>query len=158
MNYNKERAAIIAFTNPYVRSGQKALVLQANGSKYPVAGLIANTSAKVGAEDGTTGAYLVKSRFPKATLKTYSSAQRGAKAVIKGDIELFIVDAPTAFWMAGIYQNKGLSVALPVLTEDFMVWGVNIQNGRLVDQVNSILAKWAQNGTTNAILQRWVRL
>lgn len=158
MNYNPERAAIIAFSNPYVKSGQKALVLQKNASKYPVAGFIINAPIKIGAEKATTGSYLVRSSFPKAELKTYSSAQKGAEAVIKGDIELFIHDAPTVYYMAGIYQNQGLTAALPVLSQDLMAWGINRDNIELLNAVNQILAKWSANGTTDAILNRWVRL
>tara|TARA_R100000027_G_scaffold59418_1_gene49740 strand:- start:7129 stop:7944 length:816 start_codon:yes stop_codon:yes gene_type:complete len=158
MNYNPERAAIISFSNPYVKSGQKAMVLQKNASKYPVAGFIVNAKIKVGAEKATTGSYLVRSSFPKAELKTYSSAQRGAEAVINGEIELFIHDAPTVYWMSGLYQNQGLTAALPVLTQDLMAWGINRDNVELLDAVNQVLVNWSADGTTDAILNRWVRL
>ncbi|MGE9291828.1 MAG: substrate-binding periplasmic protein [Puniceicoccales bacterium] len=158
MNYNPERAAIIAFANPYVRSGQKALVLQKNASKYPIAGFILQTKEPVGAEAGTTGAYLIESSFPKTSLKAYRSAQKGAEAVINGDIELFIHDAPTTYWMAGLYQNRGLTVAPPVLTQDLMCWGINRENTALLSQVNTILAQWSSTGAIDAILTRWVQL
>ncbi|MEM0965466.1 MAG: transporter substrate-binding domain-containing protein [Verrucomicrobiota bacterium] len=156
MNYTPERAAVIFLSNPYVRSGQRAMVLRKNASKYTFPGQIANANVRMGAERGTTGEFLVESRFPNATLRTYSSAEEGAKAVINERIELFIHDAPTVLWMAGTYQNEGLTVALPVLTEDLMVWGVSRQSPALLSAVNTALRKWAQDGTTNAILNRWV--
>jgi ABC-type amino acid transport substrate-binding protein len=156
MNYTQERAAIILLSDPYVRSGQKALVMRQNASKYSFAGLIANTKMFVGAERGTTGEFLVESSFPNAKLRSYSSAEAGAKAVIDGRIELFIHDAPTVLWMAGTYQNKGLSAALPVLTEDFMVWGIGRQSPALLNAVNGILNKWNQDGTTDSILAGWI--
>lgn len=158
MNFNPERAAIISFSNPYVRSGQMAMVLQKNATKYPIPGFIYNTSMRVGAEAGTTGAFLVRANFPKATLKTYSSAKKGAEAVMKEDIEMFILDAPTGFWFAGVYQNRGLTVANAVLSEDLMAWGINSQNTDLLSEVNAILAQWNSSGAIDAILSRWVRL
>ena len=158
MNYNREREAIISFTDPYVQSGQKALVLLKNASKYPMAGFIVTTKAKVGAEKATTGAFLVESSFPKASLKTYSSAEKGTEALMNEEIELFIHDAPTAYWMAGLYQNQGVTVAPPVLSQDLMCWGVNLENQQLLNQVNQILAQWSATGAIDSILTRWVRL
>ena len=158
MNYNPERAAIIAFANPYVRSGQMAMVLQKNASKYPSPGFIAAANIAVGAEKGTTGEFIVQSSLPKATLKTYSSAERGAQAVLDGRIELFIHDAPTVYWMAGLYQTRGLTAAPAVLSEDLMAWGVALGNTELLGKVNAVLARWNEDGAIDAVLSRWVRL
>ncbi len=158
MNYNPERAAIVAFAEPYLRSGQMAMVLQKNVSKFPVPGFVFTTKGKVGAEEGTTGAYLVQSSFPKATAKTYSSARQGAQAVLKEEIELFVHDAPTAFWMAGLYQSRGLTVSPAVLSEDLMSWAVSRENLALLDAVNTVLEKWTSSGAIDAILGRWVQL
>ena len=158
MNYNPERAAIISFVNPYVRSGQRALVLQKNVSKYPIPGFVLMTKEKVGAESSTTGAFLVRSDFPKATMKTYSSPKKGAEAVISGEIEMFIHDAPTVFWMAGIYQSKGLTVAPPLLSEDLMAWAVNRENTDLLNAVNAVRAQWNSTGAIDAVLSRWVQM
>jgi len=158
MNYNPERAAIIAFTNPYVRSGQMALVLQRNASKYPTPGFIAGAEISIGAESGTTGAFIIQSSYPKARLRTYPSAERGAEAVIDGRIELFVHDAPTVYWMAGLYQNQGLTVAPAVLSEDLMAWGVARENSELLSAVNAVLARWNSDGSIDAVLSRWIQL
>lgn len=156
MNYTEERSAVILMTDPYLLSGQKALTLRRNVSKYPLPGLIANTRERVGAERGTTGEFLVEAYFPHAQLRTYSSPERGARAVASGEIELFIHDAPTIYWMGGVFQNDGVAVAQPVLTEDLMVWGINRSQPQLHRQVNRILAEWAEDGTTDEILSHWL--
>ncbi|WP_378079958.1 substrate-binding periplasmic protein [Cerasicoccus arenae] len=158
MNYTQERAAIIAMTTPYMQSGQMALVLRKNASKYGLPGLIGNTRVKVGAEAGTTGEYLVQSSFPNAKLVTYSSAEAGAQAVADGDVELLIHDAPTIYWLAGTYQNRGVTPARPVLTLDQMVWGVNRDNQMFVNQINALVTTWASNGELNRIVRRWISL
>ena len=158
MNYTQERAAILSLTDPYLRSGQRALVLRKNESEYTFPGLIAKTKARVGTEKGTTGEFLVEARFPDARLKTYSSADRGARAVAAGEIELFIHDAPTVLWMAGAYQNKGVTVALPVLSEDWMVWAIARRNQSLLEITNSVIADWQKDGTMAGILSRWISL
>ncbi|MFP4351545.1 MAG: substrate-binding periplasmic protein [Puniceicoccaceae bacterium] len=158
MNYTRERAAVVALTNPYLRSGQKALVLRKNEARYIFPGQIAKTKARVGAESGTTGEFLVESGFPDARLVSYPSADRGARAVASGEIELFIHDAPTVLWMAGVYQNEGLTAALPVLSDDLMVWAVARQNTSLLESANAILADWRQDGTMAGILRRWTSL
>jgi len=156
LNYTPERAAIISMTTPYLRSGQMALVLRKNVTKFGLPGLIGNTTATVGAEKGTTGEFLVESSFPNAKLKTYRSAQAGAEAVANGEIEILIHDAPTIYWLAGTYQNIGVSPARPVLTEDLMVWGIARGNSALLDEVNAIITKWAQDGKLSQIASRWI--
>jgi len=158
INYTAERAAIINMTTPYLNSGQMALTLRKNVNKYGLPGLIGNTKAKVGAEAGTTGEFLVQSSFPNAELITYDSAEDGAKAVAEGDIELLIHDAPTIYWLAGTYQNRGVTPARPVLSIDQMVWGINRDNYQLLNEVNSLVSTWASNGELNRIVRRWISL
>ncbi|MEO0795017.1 MAG: ABC transporter substrate-binding protein [Verrucomicrobiota bacterium] len=156
MNYTPERAAIISMTQPYLRSGQMALVLRKNASKYALPGLIGNSRDKVGAEAGTTGEFLVQSSFPNAQLKTYSSAEDGAMAVADGDVDILIHDAPTIYWLAGTYQNRGVTPARPVLTEDLMVWGIRRDNDQLLNSVNGLVTEWSRNGTLDRIAGRWI--
>jgi len=158
MSYTRERTAIVALTDPYLSSGQKALVLRKNEAKYIFPGQVAKTEARVGAERGTTGEFLIEARFRNARLVTYKSADEGARAVAAGEIELFIHDAPTVFWMAGIYQNEGITAALPVLSEDLMVWAVSRQNPSLLEAANESLADWRRDGTMAGILRRWISL
>ncbi|MGE9296508.1 MAG: substrate-binding periplasmic protein [Puniceicoccales bacterium] len=156
LNFTPERAAIISMTTPYLRSGQMALVLRKNASKYALPGLIGNTKDKVGAEAGTTGEYLVEASFPNAQLVSYDSAIEGAKAVANGEVQLLIHDAPTIYWLAGTYANSGVTPARPVLTEDLMVWAIGRGNSELLDEVNGIITDWAADGTLNKIAGRWI--
>lgn len=156
MSYTPERNAIISMTTPYMTSGQMVLVLRKNYQKYGLPGQVGNTKAKVGAEAGTTGEFMVQSSFPNATLVTYDSAKAGAMAVADGDVELFIHDAPTIYWLAGTYQNRGVTPARPVLAVDQMVWGVNRDNAELLQEVNALVSTWASNGELNRIVKRWV--
>lgn len=156
MNYTPQRNAIISMTTPYMNSGQMALVMRKNTQKYGLPGLIGNMKGKVGAESGTTGEFLVQSSFPNATLITYDSAEEGAQAVADGEIEVLIHDAPTIYWLAGTYQNRGVTPARPVLSVDQMVWGVNRDNPELLQEVNNLVATWASNGELNRVVGRWV--
>jgi len=158
LNYTPERAAVISMTTPYLRSGQMALVLRKNATKYGLPGFIGNTKAKVAAEEGTTGEYLIESSFPNATLVTVGSAEEGAMAVADGDVELLIHDAPTIYWLSGTYQNRGVTPARPVLTEDLMVWAIARNNPDLLDSVNGQIAEWAEDGTLSRIVGRWISL
>ncbi|WP_309387692.1 substrate-binding periplasmic protein [Cerasicoccus frondis] len=158
MNYTPERNSIISMTTPYMNSGQMALVLRKNAGNYALAGQIGNTKGKVGAEKGTTGEFLVQSSFPNAELVTFDSAEKGALAVADGKVDMLIHDAPTIYWLAGTYQNRGVTPARPVLTVDQMVWGVSRDNPELLQKVNSLVVTWAANGELNRIVRRWVSI
>jgi len=158
MSFTPERAAVVLFTEPYLRSGQKALVRRADAPDYTFPGLIARTDRRVGVEKGTTGEYLVEGAFKNAKMRTFSSAEEGTLALIDKKIDLFIHDAPTILWMAGQYQNQGVTAALPALSEDLNLWAVSRQKPALAQAANASLRTWASNGTLNAILRRWVQL
>ncbi len=158
LNYTAERAAIINMTTPYMNSGQMALTLRKNVGKYGLPGLIGNARAKVGAESDTKGEFLVQSSFPNAELITFDSAEEGALAVANGEVELLIHDAPTIYWLAGTYQNRGVTPARPVLTLDQMVWGISRDNPELLGEVNARITTWAANGELNRIVRRWISL
>lgn len=156
MNFTQERAALVSMTTPYLRSGQMALVLRKNTGLYSMPGLIGNTKGTVGAEAGTTGEYLVQSSFPNATLKTYNSAEAGALAVANGEIDLLIHDAPTIYWLAGTFQNRGVTAARPVLSIDEMVWAISRDNPALLQEVNGVITTWASNGELQQVVGRWI--
>lgn len=158
MSFTPERAAIVQFTEPYLRSGQKALLRREDAPDFTFPGLIARTDKRVGVEKGTTGEFLVQEAFKQAKMRTYSSAEKGARALVDKRIDLFIHDGPTVLWMAGLFQNQGLTAALPVLSEDLMLWAVNRRNPSLAQAANSSLRKWAGNGFLEQILRRWVLL
>jgi len=158
MSYTPERATIVLFTEPYLRSGQKVLLRRQDAPDYTFPGLIVRTDKRVGVERGTTGQFLVEEFFQNARMRTFSSAREGARALVDGKIDLFVHDAPTVLWMAGIFQNQGLTAALPALSEDLLLWAVSRRTPALADAASASLRQWAADGTLNAILRRWILL
>lgn len=158
MSFTPERSAIVLFTEPYLRSGQKALVRRRDASDFTFPGLIARTDKRVGVEKGTTGEFLVQEAFKNAKLRTFPSAEEGSIALIENKIDLFIHDAPTVLWMAGLYQNQGLTAALPVLSEDLNLWAVSRRTPALAEVANAAIRKWTADGTLSVVLRQWILL
>jgi len=156
MTITKERTVRIAFTEPYLMSGQKCLVRNEKKSKFTTAGTLQYTTMRVGAEQGTTGDFLVQRELKLAKKETFSSSEKGAKALMAGKIDVFVGDAPSIWWLASTYESKGLTTPPFFLTEEYSAWAIRKDNPQLMNGANRFLDGWKKNGRLKELLQRWM--
>lgn len=155
MSVTRARQFRAAFSVPYLRIGQMALV-RAN-DKFN-SGLLFKSLADrpVGVRKGTTGDLLVQQEFPRAKRKYYKSDDEGALALSKGKIDLFIDDSTMIWYLAGVYEAKGLTVAPLVLSEEVLAWGMKRPDSALQASANAFLKRIAASGELDQILHRWI--
>ena len=156
MTITKQRSVRIAFTDPYLQAGQMCLVRNENKSRFPTTGTVQFTTMRVGAEEGTTGDFLVQRSLTLAKKESFSSPEKGAKALIDGKIDLFVNDAPVIWWLAATYEAKGITTLPFYLTEENIAWGVRRDNTMLLDSANRFVAVWKQDGRLKELLNRWL--
>jgi len=155
MSITRPREFRAAFAKPYLGIGQMALVRREDAYKYTL-GFPARPEGHIGVTKGTTGDFLVQQEFPHAKRKNYTSAEKGAKALAKKQINLFISDSPTIWWLEGMNEDSGL-VAVPVhLTQERLGWAVRKSDSELLESVNRALDKLHVSGEDAAILRRWI--
>ena len=145
----------IAFTNPYLKVGQMALVRSEDKYKF-VSNLAAAATRGVGVERGTTAESLVRQEFPRARVKYFSSGEAAAAALAGRNLDLFIGDSPLIWYLAGSHESQGLMVAPMVFSEEYLGWGVRRTDDQLREAANAFLQKSADNGDLARILQRWM--
>jgi polar amino acid transport system substrate-binding protein len=109
MSITKERAAKVSFTDPYARVGQMALVRAKDRSAFPDVQSFANVTTKVGFVRQTTGEMAGKAFFPRAVLTPQPTIEAGIAALRRGEIDIFIHDAPTVWRIAGNPNEKELA-------------------------------------------------
>ena len=157
MSVTRARELRIAFAKPYLIIGQMALVRREDAYRYAI-GFPARPSGTLGVLKATTGDFLVQQEFPGNNRKEYKSGEAAAKALMKKRVDLFICDAPTVWWLAGMHEADGL-IAVPIyLTQEQLAWGVRRSDTDLLNAVNGALDKLQQSGRANEIIKHWIPL
>jgi len=156
MTATTSRSVRVAFTQPYLRSGQLGLTTNANALRISGLNSLRTDSMRVGMEEATTGEIVVQQFFINAKKTAYSKPEQGAQAVLKGRIDLFVHDAPVIWWFASLYESQGL-MALPFfITEENFAWAVRKDGNELRAGANRFIATRQQDGRLKALLRRWL--
>jgi polar amino acid transport system substrate-binding protein len=158
MSITTERAMLVSFTDPYVRIGQMALVRAADRAAFPNVQSFTQLKSAVGFVQKTTGEIAAKAFFPQATLVPQSSINGGIAALRKGEIQVFIHDAPTVWRIAGDPNEKELTGLYWPLTKEPLAWAVRKADEPLRFALNRELEKWNSSGSLKQTLSRWVAL
>ncbi len=155
MSITPARRYRIAFTSPYLRVGQ--MVLARRGEEYTYL-FNAGAQAKhgVGVKPGTTAEFLVRQEFPRLKRKYFSDGTDAAEALVKKKIDMFMSDGPMVWYLAGLYENKGLTVTPLVLSQEELGWGVRRNDTDLLNAANTFLQKAVQTGELNRTLGKWL--
>jgi|SRR6516164_122352 polar amino acid transport system substrate-binding protein len=124
MSITNERRERVNFTDPYVTIGQMALVRAKDSSKFPDVQSFSNVTSKVGFVRATTGEMAARAFFRSATLSPQATINEGIAALRKGEIEIFIHDAPTVRRIAENPNEKELTGLYWLLTKEPLAWAV----------------------------------
>jgi ABC-type amino acid transport substrate-binding protein len=155
MSMTRPRLFRVAFSDPYLRVGQMALVRA--DEKYLIGPFAASLNKRtVGVKKGTTGDLLMQQEFPTVKRKFYTSGEDAAKALKKGKIDLFINDSTMIWYLGGIYESEGLVVSPQALTEEVLAWAVNRSDVELLASVNGFLKNARASGELDRVLHRWI--
>ena len=156
MSVTNTRQVRIAFSGPYLTVGQMALVRGEDVSKYRGAYSIIFSKGTVGTEKGTTGDFLVRQKFSKARRVSFDSPERAVTALIKGNIDILIHDAPVVWWLASEKESKGVSPVPAFLTEEHLAWGLRYEDTELLEKTNAFLTSWRDNGRLRNVIKKWM--
>jgi ABC-type amino acid transport substrate-binding protein len=158
MSITSERTELVSFTDPYARIGQMALVRAKDRSMFPNVQSFSKLTSKIGFVQMTTGEMAAKAFFPQATLAPQPTIDDGIAALRKGEIEVFIHDAPTIWRIAGNPNEKELEGLYWPLTKEPLAWAVRKDDEPLRFALNRELEQWRINGSLKQMLSRWVSL
>ena len=158
MSITDERSRLVSFTDPYARIGQMALVRAKDKSAFPNVQSLSRATSKVGYVETTTGEMAARAFFPKAILAPQPTIEDGIAALRKGEIVLFIHDAPTVWRIAGNAQETELEGLYWPLTKEPLAWAVRKEDEPLRFELNRTLEQWQLDGSLKRTLSRWVTL
>lgn len=158
MSITREREKLVSFTDSYATIGQMVLVRAKDRSAFPNVQSFSQLTSKIGFVQATTGEIAAKTFFPRATLAPQSTIDDGITALRKGEIEVFIHDAPTVWRIAGNPNEKELEGLYWPLTKEPLAWAVRKDDESLRFALNRELQQWKVSGSLKHTLSRWVTL
>ncbi len=153
LSVTPERMMVVDFAKAYLRSG---LAMVARRSEVATMSMFFNKTIRIGVKPGTTGQYFAQSQFPQNPRITYTDLADAAKAMQAKKLDLFIIDAPIAWWMAGQHEAAGITVMGDLLNEEYLAWAVAKGNTELLKAANDFFAASTKDGRQQAILRRWL--
>jgi polar amino acid transport system substrate-binding protein len=157
LSITKTRRVRIAFTEPYLNSGLKALIRATDLSKYPSLIMFKYIKGtRVGVEKGTTADLLVQQVFRNTERVLLSSPEKAARALVKEKIDVFIHDAPVIWWLAAEKESDGLIPVPKFLSREGIAWAVRYEDKDLLDSANGFISKWKNDGRLKAIINQWI--
>ncbi|MBL0225126.1 MAG: transporter substrate-binding domain-containing protein [Geobacteraceae bacterium] len=103
---------------------------------------------------GTAADKLVLSKFPNAKFKYFNSVLDTALAVKTGKADAAAYDEPILKNIAA--KNSGLTVLSEMITKDNYGFAVFPDNQKLKKSIDLVVGELRNNGTYDAMLQRWL--
>ncbi len=157
MSITNARKYRIAFSDPYLRSGQILLVrLQEKHHFSTGIYSLMNSSYVIGTVKDTTGDLFITQTINGVKIKSFTKSEDAVKALINKDIDAFVYDAPMVCHYAAINENQKLTPILTLATEEFNAWGIRKEDSELLDQANQFLRDLKNKQELQGIIRTWI--
>lgn len=150
-----ERQVRVAFSQSYLKSGQMVLVRREDGYKYNL-GVPKHPEGTIGVVAGSTGGYFAQDYFARNKFATHATPQEAVSALLHKHINVFLCDAPIAWWTAAQNEGKNLVLVPNLLTDESMAWAVRKNDPDLLAAVNAFLLKAQNSGRLAETGKRWL--
>jgi polar amino acid transport system substrate-binding protein len=154
MTVTPARQTRVAFAQPYLLTGQTALVRRDQAARMQI--FFRDPANRFGAQRNTTGAYYLEQTFPQAKRTLYGDPAAGADAVVRNKIDAFITDASINWYLASVYESKGLVMLNLRLTQESLAWAVRKEDTSLFESVNDFAQKAIASGELKTVVERWL--
>ncbi|MDR0993630.1 MAG: transporter substrate-binding domain-containing protein [Verrucomicrobiota bacterium] len=151
----EERRTKLDFANPYLVAGQTALLRAEEAAHYNTAIKVQATTNRVGVLAHSTGEEYAVRYFTRAAHMVFTKQADAVQALLNDEIDLFIYDAPYAWWATLRYEPR-LAIAPTLFAREELAWAFRRGSVMLRESANQALADWQANGTLDIILHRWM--
>lgn len=156
MSVTVERAAQVAFAEPYMQSAQMALIRRADVARYGRPQALLEAAVPVAVERGSGGEAFVRARMPRARAVSVADAQAGLAALLAGEVEVLVHDAPTVWRLAGEDREGRLLGLFWPLTREQLAWAVRREDQALRETLSATVRSWRRSGLLDAMIGRWM--
>ena len=152
------RQARVSFVTPYFRSGQMALIRMKDAASFRTGFYSIKDDVAIGAVKDTTGEFFVLEHFGDNKTVSFSKSSDGVEALIKGEIDIFIHDAPVIMYLGSENETRRVTPVYSLFTEEYLAWAVRKDDTELLEAANAFLQEIHKNGRLKQMIQRWIPL
>ncbi len=151
-----ERRNAVDFSSPYYTTTQAVVTVE--GSAAEGATAIAELSEyMVGVPSGTTSYTVAADQLGEDNLAVFNSAEDTVLALNSGQIDAFVIDLPSAFYLAGVELEGGLILGQFDTSEGGDDFGLVLpKDSPNTDAVTEAVNALRQDGTLAAIESEWL--
>lgn len=157
MSVTQARQYRIAFSNPYLHSGQILLVRLGEKSRFSngIYSLM-NSSHVIGTVKNTTGDLFITKTLNGVKVKSFAKSTDAVKALINRDIDAFVYDAPMVCHYAAVNENNKLTPVMTLATEEYIAWGIRKEDRDLQKQANAFLEELKEQHELPRMIRTWI--
>jgi ABC-type amino acid transport substrate-binding protein len=154
----EQRQERVDFTEPYLDVGQMVLIRDADYPRLRDAKSLDQADVRVGFISNTTSQAYARQHLTHAALQGFPDTDAGVVALRAKKIDAFITDAPAVWRVTGglLSRETELRGLYTPLTKEQLAWAVRKGDDPLRQQLNTVLAKWKQDGTLEDVLDDWI--
>jgi ABC-type amino acid transport substrate-binding protein len=157
MTITQKRAFQIDFAEPYLQSGQMALIRSSDRERYARGFAdIAGQYQTIGYVKGTFGQQYVERTFEDSRKMSFNTSQKAAEALARGIIDVLIHDGPIICMLAAQNTSEGLIPIFQPLTKEYLAWGIRKEDTQLLKAANAFLSHLRQTGQLETMIQKWI--
>ena len=156
MTVTDERLEEVNFSTSYA-TGVQVVIVNEDSPITTVDDLFGDQNYTIGVQTGTTGDLYSTWDIEDEGLGTVSRFNKGADAVeaLKiGKVDCVIIDNEPA--KAFVADGKGLVILDTAYAEEQYAIAVSKENTELLEKINAALAKLTENGTVQAIVDKYI--
>ncbi len=157
MTITPKRQYRVAFTRPYMRSGQLLLVRSNEAAKYSsgLLSLMGNTPA-IGTIKNTSGDMFITKTINRPNLTRFDTSYKAVEALSKNGIDVLVHDAPIVCHWAATYDRTRLTPILQFATEEYLGWAIAKDNRELLAAANRFITGQEQTGELQKLIKHWI--
>ena len=157
MTITPKRAYRVAFSKPYLRTGQILLVKSEKANHFS-SGIysVMNSKYTVATVRNTTGDLFVTKNIHGIDVARYDKSEKAVKALISGKVDVVIHDAPVLCYYAATSDKANLTPILQFATEEYLAWAVNKTDTTLLADINQFIDEAGADKRMQATVKRWL--
>lgn len=155
MSITDMRRIRIAFSTPYAKTGQMALIRREDIQRFKTGYYSLVEVPSIGAIRDTTGDLFIRSRFPDTRKLFFDKLDDGVRALMRHKIDVLIHDAPAVMLAAAKFENH-LAPVPTMFTSEYLAWGVRKDNPELLGKANAYIAALKKDGRLQEMVSRWI--
>jgi polar amino acid transport system substrate-binding protein len=157
MTVTAARGYQVAFTRPYIFTGQISLVRREEYNKFSN-GLsdLLTPGVRIGTVKATTGDYLIAQNKARGERTIFTTSQQGVQALIEEKIDAFVYDMPGNLHYGAMYADKGLVPVLVPMTREQIAWAVRKDDPDTLAAANKYLASIKESGELQQLVEKWI--